>query len=802
MNKRVMTDRVAMMEKKVHTKKYHLCTDKAVIWLKAYKEAEGQSEMIKRAHVLDRILDEINIFIEDGELLVGNTASKPMGLEVSFWSGLWPKSEIDSLREEADGAGFIVDGDVEEEIRSQNEFWKNCNYTLRCESLMNEQLTMPFLERGILLPPWKRGLGWGGRADSGMGLGPYNIVCIEWENLLARGMLDYIREAEEELANNLCNSMEECQKVDFLKSAITSLKAVIKFSERFSKLAAEMAEAEPDPVRKEELQTISYNCARVPAYPAENFWQALQCVWTVFNVMNPSSVLPYGRMDQYLYPYYKADLEAGRITEEQAIELLECLRVKDMQLNRTSGKDQREKWAGMAKWHNCVIGGTDKEGNDATNDVSYLILEAAYRCRVPHHTITVRVHEGTPKKLMIKALELVRTGIGFPAFLGDKSYVGYLVGKGVPLEEARNYTVGGCIDVVLPGKSRVLANPMIVTPLILEYALFNGRDMLQDKPIGLPLGNAEDYQSFDELMEVLRQQMFHVLKLGGEHNNVQLYVRNEMYPEVFQAIFMDEGLKVGRPMYGRTYLLENSLGLNAVGLVNVADSLAAIKKLVFDEKVITMTQLINALRANWEGEENQKIRQLCLKAPKFGNNEAYVDDILATLYGWWADGCEQVPNALGGCHSANALSITAHWPGGKQAGPSADGRYSQEPLADAGVSAMRGMDRHGPLALLNSGLKIDTDRMQGLLLNMKLTPSTIKTDSDLDKLADMILAYTNAGGKHIQFNVADRAILEEAQAKPDEHQDLIVRVAGYSTYFTSLGRVMQNELIERTEHQI
>lgn len=801
MAERIMTERVAMMEKKVHIKKYPLCIEKAKIWLEAYKQVTGQPEIYRRTHVLSELLDKCTIFIEDGELIVGNTASKPMGIEVTFWSGLWPQSEIAALRDETDGSGFIVDPGVEEEMEKQNEYWKSGNYTLRCESLMNEEQTMPFLERGVILPPWKRGIGWTGRAESGLGIGPYNIVCIDWEGLLARGMYDYIREAKEELSKTIVSNEGDAKKVDFLKCAIKTLEAIINISNRFSKLATEMAEKETDAQRKKELLQIAENCATVPAYPAKTFWQALQCVWLVFDIMGPSPVTPFGRMDQYLYPYFKADKEAGRITDEEAIELLECFRVKDMQLNRTSGKDQREKWAGMAKWHNCVIGGTDKEGNDATNELSYLILEAAYRCRTPHHTITVRVNENTPDKLMEKAIELVSTGVGLPAFIGDKSYIANMVKyRGVPAAEANNYAVGGCIDAILPAKSRVLANPMTVAPLAIEYALYNGEDLMQHKPIGLKLGDASTIQSFEELLENIHKQIEHILKLGGEHNNVQLLVRNEMYPEVLAAIFMEDGLKVGRCLYDRTYTLENALGLNAVGVVNMGDSLAAIKKLVYDDKVCTLKQLADAMACNWEGEENEKLRQLCLKAPKYGNNDPYVDQYVAKVYEWWFEGCEKVPNAIRGSHTANALSITAHWPGGKQIGASADGRKAGEPLADAGSSAMRGADKNGPLSLLQSVLSLPNEKMQGMLLNMKILPSSLKTESDMAKLGSVVKTFLNAGGKHIQFNVADRATLQAAQDHPDEHQNLIVRVAGYSTYFVALGRVMQNELIDRTEH--
>ena len=802
MAERIMTERVRKMLDRTRIHDYPLLATKAKIWYENYRTTDGLPEIIRRSLVIDAIAKNIPIFIEDGELIVGNTASKPMGLEISFWSGLWPDNEIEGLKNEKDGNGFIVADDTVEEMYRQNEFWKYNNFTYRAESLFDPKTTMPFLEKGGALPVWKKGTGWAGRADTGMGTGPYYLLTVEYEEVLRRGMLDYVREAEEELGSFRIVTHDDCRKKDFLKAVINTLHAVMAFAKRFSDLAAEMAEKEEDPVRKAELIKISENCARVPAYPARTLYEALQCVWFIFLFLNPNPTCSFGRMDQYLYPYYKADKEAGRITEEEAIELFECLRIKDMQMNRTGSKAHRQKWSGLAKWHNCILGGVDKDGNDVTNEVSYLILEAAYRTHCPHHTITVRVHEGSPIEFLKKAFEVVATGCGLPAFISDKSYMQYLLDKGVPLEEARNYSIGGCIDPVLPGKSRILAQPMIIAPLALEWAMNNGKEMQHGQKIGLDLGYATDYKTFDEFFEAVKKELAWEETLAAEHNNAKSFIWNEKFPDPMSSMFMHDAIKIGRNIMDRVFPYESAAVLCCVGMVNVANSLAVIKKLVYEDKTLTMEQLKNAIDSDWAGEENEKIRQMCKAVPKYGNNDEYVDSILAELYEHWSKTADTLPTAYNSTHRASAISITGHWPGGAMSWATPDGRHNGDTLADGGVSAFPGDDKCGPTTLLNSTRNLNLDHLQAVLLNMKLTPSTLKTDSDREKLALLIKTYMNNGGKHIQFNVVNRETLEDAQKNPEKHNDLIVRVAGYSTYFTLMGRTMQNELIARTQHEL
>ncbi|MFC1533297.1 glycyl radical protein [Thermodesulfobacteriota bacterium] len=793
-----MSQRIAKLKENLHTEKPSLSIEKSRLWTESFKKTEGEPQIVRRAMALANILENITIFIEDGELIVGNTASKPNGFEISFWAGTWPQKELDGLKEE----GYIISAEEEAELRAESEYWKGQTFTDRAEQLFDEERMWPFMQSPVILPPWKRGEGWTGYADSGLGLGPYALAAVDYEKVLNGGLSKIIEGAEQELRNTVIVNADSVKKADFLRAVIIAQKAIILLAKRFAGLAAELASKEANASRKSELKRIAEICQRVPANPARNFYEAMQSFWFIFLVLNPNGVISLGRFDQYMYPFYSKDIEDKKINDEEVLELLQCLRIKDMQLQRTSSRVHREKWAGMAKWHNCIIGGQTIDGKDATNELSYLILEAAKRCQTPHHTITLRVHDGTPEDLMLKALELVKTGIGMPAFIGDNSYMQYLLSEGVPITQARDYVITGCIDVGLAGRSRILAEPMFIVPLVLEYTLNNGKDPKSGKQLGLKTGEPENFKKFEDLMEAFKDQLTYFMGLAAEHNNIKVQVWSELFPDPVISSLMTDAIQEGKALFDRAFPLENVAVLNSVGMINAADSLAAVKKLVFDEKKVTMKELIGALKENWQGNGYEEMRKMFLAAPKYGNDDEYVDSIAADLYKFWADTAVTFDNGLGGKHKPSCISISAQWPGGASTGATPDGRYAGECLADGAISAMRGMDTHGPTTLLKSALKIDQVPFQATLLNMKFHPSALKTTEDLRKLSYLIRTYFGSGGKHIQFNVVNRDTLLDAQKRPEEYSDLVVRIAGYSAYFVELGKAMQDEIIGRSEHQL
>jgi formate C-acetyltransferase len=562
-----------------------------------------------------------------------------------------------------------------------------------------------------------------------------------------------------------------------------------------------MAKKETDTRRKKELERIAETCRWVPGNPARTFNEAIQSFWFIW-IMIASGTTPGGRFDQFMYPFFKKDREAGHITDDEVLELLQCLRIKVMQYNFVGGgKLQREKWAGMARWNNWVIGGVTLDGRDATNELSYLILEAAKACQTPHHTITVGVHEGTPEPLMLKALEVVKTGMGMPAFIGDQSYIGYLVGQGVPLEDARNYALAGCLDVNIPGKSRIHAFGMFIVPRVFELTMNNGIDPRSGMQLGPRTGEFEGFETFEDFMKAFKEQLKYFMGLTVEEHNILLKVQTDLFPDAVHSALMEDAIKVGRDALDRTMPFENGSALNLVGMINVADSMAAVKKLVFDEKSVSKQKLKAALESNWQGNGYDEIRKMCLEAPKYGNGDPYVDAIASELYQFWADTAITFPTAWGGTTKPTGISITAHAPGGALTGATPDGRYAGETLADGTTSAAQGRDMEGPTALMRSAMAIDQVPFQATLMNMKFDPSALKSEEDLRKMSMLIRTYFSQGGKHVQFNVVNREILQDSQKHPEKHGDLIVRVAGYSAYFVTLGKPVQDEIIDRTEYR-
>jgi formate C-acetyltransferase len=397
---------------------------------------------------------------------------------------------------------------------------------------------------------------------------------------------------------------------------------------------------------------------------------------------------------------------------------------------------------------------------------------------------------------MKKALEVVRSGLGMPAFLGDKSYIKFFTMNGVPIEDARDYCATGCVDGNIPAVTRSQVVVFFVIPQALDIFMHNGYCRYTKEMVGIETGDVTKFETFEEFKAAFYKQFDHLMHMAAERNNVELISQRELFPDAFRSALMRDGVKEGKDLLDRRFDFENSSLLGAVGGVNVGDSLAAIKKLIYDEKKYTMQELLTAIDADWEGYED--MHRDFLNAPKYGNNDDSVDQLVAEVYKVFSDTCYSMPNAYGGTVIPNAISISAHQPGGAAVGATPDGRKGGEILADASLSPEQGKDKHGPLAVIQSAMKIDADPYQGTLHNMKFHPSALKTDEDLEKLASVIKTYLVNGGKHIQFNVVKREDMIEAKTEPEKHSDLVVRVAGYSAYFIRLSGAVQDEVIDRT----
>lgn len=799
-----MYERVERIKKRVVVEHYPICIEKFRITLDVTEKTKNDPVIIQRGKILKATAERMPIAISDDELIVGIGASKPMGLEIDPHYGIWTQDEIDSLLED----GYTMDPQDVKELQELNAKYDPDTMIGRMGDIFYEpenERILSLLKAGLVLPPWKdkaegRGVG-GGYCQSGLGLGPSLILlCVDYTKILHQGTDALIAQAREEMKKlNYCR-VGDVDKFRYYRAVIMSLEAINILADRYSKRAFEMAETETNAVRKEELRKIGEICAWVPSKPARNFREAMQAFWFQFLMLSPSTTLPGGRFDQYMYPYYKADIEAGRITKEEATELLCLLRLKDMELNRTSGKNNRKKNAGFAKWHNFIIGGCDENGKEASNDISYMMLDAALITKVPHHTITLRVSKDTPEALMLKALECVQAGLSMPAFVSEDSYIKFFTSHGVPISDARDFVITGCLDANLPGKSRTGPVPMTVQSLAFDIFRHNGINVKNGEMAGIATGDFTKFENFEDMMEALKKQLYYCWSIVAEKNNVELKITQELLPDPLRSALMYEGIESGMDTFCRHMLFDNAASICTIGMVNVADSMAAIRKLCFDEKKYTLAELYDALEADWEGYD--EMRRDFKNAPKYGNNDDYVDNILAELYQFFCDSMLDFPTLTSDYHVPCGISITSHQPGGQLTGATPDGRKGGEILADGSVSPMQGVDHEGPTAVFSSAIKLNQDPFQATLLNMKFAPSALKTESDLLKLSSMIRTYLTHGGKHVQFNVVDSDELRDAVAHPEKHRELIVRIAGYSAYFVQLNAQMQQEVIERTEHQL
>ena len=799
-----MTDRVKRMKDSLKISKYPLCIEYFKLANESLDETGGEPTLLRRAKLHEHVLDNITIFIEPDDLLCGSGASKPFGLEMQYEYGVWTPDEVESLKSEI----YTIDPEDEAELYRLNEhFAGNClNANLVGEmskSLGMDERMWPFMKSGAILPPWKdrKGGSGGGFAMSGYGLGPgFFLVCIDYERILREGAQAVIDEAKQCIRDLRYTSGDAIKKRTYWESVIIVFEAWIRFVNRYADLAEKMAAEEQNETRKAELLEMARICRKVPQYPAESFREAMQSFWFTFLMALPSPTTSAGRFDQYMYPYYKKDVDAGKITDDEVLELLEIMKCKVMKINRVSGKANRAKNAGMAKWYNWTLGGVKADGTDATNELTYLLLEASKDTGLPHFTVTLRVHENTPPELLKKALEVVRTGIGMPAFVGDNSYINFFTGNGMTLEDARDYCMTGCVDGNVPYRSRTQVVTFFIIAQAFDIFMHNGFCRFTKENVGIETGDVTKMETFEEFYAAFKKQFKYLLSMAAERNNVELIIQRDLFPDPFRSALMENGVRDGKDLLDKQFAIENCSCLGAVGGVNTGDALCAVKQLVFEQKKYTMAELLTALDADWNGYED--MRADFIKAPKYGNNIDEPDRLVAEVYQLFAESCAENSTSYGGHVTANAISISAHQPGGACTGATPDGRKGGDILADASLSPDHGKDVSGPIAVFQSAMKVNQDAYQGTLMNMKVHPTAIKTDADLMKLGSMIKTYLTHGGKHVQFNVVDRAEMEDAKVNPDDHSELIVRVAGYSAYFTRLPGSIQDEVINRSEQQL
>jgi pyruvate formate-lyase/glycerol dehydratase family glycyl radical enzyme len=803
-----MEKRIKKMLLKIRRRQFPLCTEKARLITESYRTTEGEPAIIRNAKAYAHMLVNFPVLIDDDELFVGEGASKHWGAELDPFLGQWKEEDIRSAAED----GIIsVEEDEWSQIRELGQYWETRCAEYLQSKVFNEKL-FGYLQMGITLPPMKKKEEFrGAYAGSGLCFSFNFTDCYMDHEKWIHGLNPIIEEAETELKSLKLLTREAVEKKYFLEAMIMVLKAVIRLAENYADAAESLAAMEKDSRRKKELEQIAAACRWVPANPARNFTEAMQSLWFDQILSTPASTHNFGRFDQYMYPYYKMDMDAGAINDDQVLEMLCELRIKCMKPeNIKISSAKRSQHAGFAKWRNMTIGGVTPHGDDATNALTYLVLEAAEQMKLPHPTLSLRVHEKTPEALMIRALKVVKTGIGMPAMSLDKSFIDYMTSGGIPIEDARNYHLAGCVDPAIPGKMGFLAGLFFVVPRVFEIFMNGGVDNRTGLEAGPCKLNVEGFKTFDEFRDSFYTFLAHFMGLWHEHNAFMAYAKQQISyydaVEILETATIQDGIKMGKPLSERDAVppFDFRADMIPVGAINVVDSLAAVKNLVFDEKKLSMKQLKEALAQNWEG--NEDIRKMCLKAPKYGNDDDSVDAIAKGLYGFIIDEeakYKTVQRPVGAkIRGVGGASISSMWAGGAITGATPDGRFAGTTLSDGTVSPSQGRDTHGPTALLKSASKIDQASCSSTLLNLKFHTSSLRTEEDLKKLALLIKTYAGMGGKWMQFNVVGKEKLLEAQNTPEKYQDLIVRVAGYSAYFMELSKGVQDDIIKRTEVSI
>ncbi|EMU52605.1 MULTISPECIES: glycyl radical protein [Clostridium] len=794
-----LTSRMNDFREQVLEEKPYIDAQRALLATEAYKENKNQPAVMKRALMLKNILEKMSIYIEDETLIVGNQASSNKDAPIfPEYTMEFVMNELD-LFEKRDGDVFYITEKTKEDLRSIAPFWENNNLRAKGGALLPEEVSV-FMETGFF--------GMEGKLNSGDA-----HLAADYETLLKTGLKGY-----EERTRKLKDQLDLCvpeniDKYQFYKAVLIVIDAVKTFAKRFSDLAKEKAE-NAEGKRKEELLEISRICLKVPYEPAETFKEALQSTWFIQLILQIESnghSLSYGRFDQYMYPYYKHDIDNKLITEDEALELLTNLWIKTLTINKVRSQSHTFSSAGSPMYQNVTIGGQTTDKKDAVNELSYLILKSVAQTRLPQPNLTVRYHKNLDKKFMDECIEVMKLGTGMPAFNNDEVIIPSFIEKGVKEEDAYNYSAIGCVETAVPGKwgYRCTGMSYMNFPRILLIAMNNGIDLTSGKRFVEECGYFKDMTSFEQLKDAWDKVVRKLTRMSViVENSIDLALERDV-PDVLCSALTEDCIGRGKTIKEGGAVYDFISGLQ-VGIANMADSLAAIKKLVFEEKKITPEQLWNAIIDDFTSEESQKIQQMLInESPKYGNDDDYVDNLVVEAYDSYIDEMKKYPNTrygrgpIGGIRYAGTSSISANVGQGYGTMATPDGRKARTPLAE-GCSPAHSMDKNGPTAVFKTVSKLPTHEITGgVLLNQKVTPQMLSTEENKMKLEMMIRTFFNRlEGYHVQYNVVSRDTLIDAQLHPEKHRDLIVRVAGYSAFFNVLSKATQDDIIERTEQTL
>ena len=773
-----------------------VCSERAKIVTQAYQDYEGVPAVLKRAKVLQRILEEMTVWIAEDELIVGNQARvarySPIFPEFSYE---WILAEMDAEPFELrDADRFLIDEDVKADLRSLGPYWKGKTVNHQTIARLPEETAATIADSAVYT------------------FAPSVVVCSgvghyapHYEKVITRGFDGIKQDALAKLEElGIPADGKDVDKYNFLKAVIITCDAAIAFAGRYATLAREKAEGEVDSVRKAELLNIAQVCENVPANPASTFQEACQSFWffqLILQLESSGHSISPGRFDQYMYPFYEQDLREGRMTKSEAQELIECLWVKLSEINKIRPIGATRAIGGYPMFQNLIVGGQDREGKDATNDLSFMCLDASQNVRLHQPSISARLWNGTPEVLWDKIVEVTKKGLGMPALYSDEVIVPALLNRGKSIEDARDYAIVGCVEPGPQGYEYGWSGgtgdaPFFNLPACLEYAINDGKSLKTGVQVGPKTGSLANFNSFEEVKAAYEKQVKFFVDHFAVITNTADLVHQDIAPLPFLSCGMENCIEQGIDVSagGSKY---NATGTAGVGVSNAGDSLIAIKKVVFDDKMVSGAELLKALQEDWEGQEVLR-NKIIAEVPHYGNDNAEADSMAA-----WAAGvyCKLTEKSVGprGPYQPGLYPVSANLPMGIGVGASPDGRKAGDALAD-GISPMHGRDLNGLTAVLNSAAKIDhLINSNGTLLNLKFHPSALEGQVGEKALKVALKTYFANKGLHVQYNVVDSKKLREAQQHPDKYKDMVVRVAGYSALYVGLDPDLQEDIITRTE---
>ncbi|MDO7785855.1 glycyl radical protein [Desulforamulus aquiferis] len=785
------TERIEGARQNYINSKPAISYERARIWTESHKKTEGEAVPIRRAKAFRDTCQRIDVNIFNGELIVGVIGEfRKCGILTPEFSWTWVDREMDNFDKRVQDPYVMTDEQRDYARKHIFPYWKGKSLEEAFLAQLPVETAKVVVDTGFVDndSKWRQAVG--------------EITPDYQDVLFKKGFGGIIREAKEHLSKLSRTSAEDLKKKDFYNSIIITSEGIITLARRYSEKAKELAAVEKEPARKAELLKISDICSRVPENSPDNFYEAIQFLWftQIGGIISENPLaLNIGRFDQFMYPYYKADIEKGIMTKQQIQELIEALWLKLSEWVWTISANTAEFFAGYNQFQNLTVGGKTREGKDATNDLSYMCLKATEAVKTHQPGLSVRIHQDCPSQFLDAVTHLVSKGTGFPAIHSDSAGYQMLINAGYEPEDARDWNNCGCVVPHFRKTYEWTSAVNINFTAALEFALNRGKSRISGDKIGLDEKAPTDFKTYEEVEAAFYRQFDYLIEQSVMATLLAQKLHKEMVPRPFLSSCIEECITSGKDLVDAGAKYNVGPVLTGIGLAVTSNSLAVIKKLVFEDKMVDMETLIKVLEANWEGHE--EYRQLALAVPKYGNDIDYVDDIACKIANHYYKEGHKYKDINGNNFNTAFMGISNYLPTGKVLGATPCGRKAKEPLSE-GVSPFAGSDASTPLAAMRSAAKLNQDvHSGGTLLNLRLNEDLVSTKRGQSNLGAMIQTFFSLGAFHVQFNTISTETLRKAQKNPENYKDLLVRVAGYSTQFVNLSRSMQDAIIARTAHE-